>query len=188
MKLFTGLLKAGGVALLALSLLSAGCSSAAPSGGTTPASAASNANPAAPSAPGPIATGGDASAPAAVTLTVAHTGSLSNLPTYIAIERGYFTAEGLAIQLEQFRSATDEVAPLGTGQLHIGAGGVSVGLFSAIAHGIPLRIVADQAHDPPEFTGTGWVVRKDLLDNGEVKTPKDLRNRSRHVSEWRGGQ
>jgi NitT/TauT family transport system substrate-binding protein len=170
-----GVLKAGGVVMLALSLLSAGCSSAAPAGSSPSASTASSAKPAAPSPPGPTATGGEASAPAAVTLTVAHTGSLSNLPTYIALERGYFAAEGLAIQLEQFRSATDEIAPLGTGQLLVGAGGVSAGLFSAIARGIPLRIVADQAHDPPEFTGTGWIVRKDLLDSGEVKTPKDLR-------------
>ncbi|HEY7064592.1 MAG TPA: ABC transporter substrate-binding protein [Chloroflexota bacterium] len=170
-----GVLKAGGAVVLALTLLSAGCSSTAPVGSAPPAGAASSATPVAPNALRPTATSGQTNAPATVTLTVAHTGSLSNLPTYIALERGYFTAEGLAVQLEQFRSATDEVAPLGTGQLLIGAGGVSAGLFSAIARGIPLRIVADQAHDPPEFTGTGWVVRKDLLDSGEVKTPKDLR-------------
>jgi ABC-type nitrate/sulfonate/bicarbonate transport system substrate-binding protein len=152
-----------------------GCGGPATAASSPPASTPARAEPTASTAAAPTATSRDASPPAAVTLTTAHTGSLSNLPTYIALERGYFAAEGLDIQLEQFRSATDEIAPLGTGQLLVGAGGVSVGLLSAIARGIPLRIVADQAHDPPEFTGTGWLVRKDLLDSGEVKTPKDLR-------------
>jgi len=167
--------KMGGFVSLALSLLVAGCGGPAPAASSPPASTPSSAKPPASSPAAPTATSVAASPPPAVTLTTAHTGSLSNLPTYIAIERGYFTAEGLDIQLEQFRSATDEIAPLGTGQLLIGAGGVSVGLFSAIARGIPLKIVADQAHDPPEFRGTGWLVRKDLLDSGAVKTPADLR-------------
>jgi NitT/TauT family transport system substrate-binding protein len=174
-KLLATTVRRGGFLSLAVSLFVAGCGGSAPAASPPPASAPSSAQPTAPSAAAPTPTSVATSPPPAVTLSTAHTGSLSNLPTYIAIERGYFTAGGLDIQLEQFRSATDEIAPLGTGQLLIGAGGVSVGLLSAIARGIPLKIVADQAHDPPEFRGTGWLVRKDLLDSGAVKTPADLR-------------
>src|SRR5262249_13554387 len=95
--------KTGGFVSLAVSLLVAGGGGSAPAASSPPASTPSSAQPTASSAAAPTATAGAASAPAAVTLTTAHTGSLSNLPTYIALERGYFAAEGLDIQLEQFR-------------------------------------------------------------------------------------
>lgn len=177
-----------GIGMCGAMLLAACGSAAAPSAPASSAapkaSTAGSVSASAKPAPASAVASAAASRPAAsalaaasggVTIMMATTSSLSNLPAWLAVERGYFKAEGLEMQVVPFRSATDEVAPLASGQLLIGAGGVSVGLFNAIARGIPLRIVSDQAHDPPEFQGTGWLVRKDLLDSGRVKTPKDIK-------------
>jgi len=106
---------------------------------------------------------------------VAVQGSISDLPIYLAIDRGYFKAQGLNVEVQRFNTITDEVAPLATGQLMAGVGGVSSGLFNAASRGIALQIVADRSYTPPDFKGTGFAVRKDLLDSGKVKEPKDIK-------------
>jgi len=91
----------------------------------------------------------------------------------VAIERGYFAAQGVKADLQLFKTSADEIPALASGQLLVGAGGVNAGLFNAVAQGIPMVIAADQNNDPPGFKGVGWVVRQDLVD--KVKEPKDLK-------------
>ena len=43
--------------------------------------------------------------------------------------------------------------------------------------GVPLKFVADKNHTPPEYQGSGWIVRKDLLESGAIREPKDLKGR-----------
>src|ERR1700691_4339005 len=51
-----------------------------------------------------------------VALTVGATNSTSDAPIYIADKKGYFSDEGLAVTVSNFRSAADMVAPLGVGR------------------------------------------------------------------------
>jgi NitT/TauT family transport system substrate-binding protein len=67
------------------------------------------------------------------------------------------------------------VAPLGVGQLDVGGGAPSAGLYNAIARGISIKIVADRGSDPPGYGFSGLLVRKDLVTSGKYKTYADLK-------------
>ena len=117
-----------------------------------------------------------ACAPAAAqTITVGATSSTSDAPIYIADRKGYFRAEGLDVKVVNFRSAADMVAPLGAGQLEAGAGSASAGLYNAVARGIAIKIVADKASSSPGYGGTKILVRKDHVESGRYREPKDLK-------------
>src|SRR6185312_3220730 len=74
--------------------------------------------------------------------------STSDSGLLLAADHGYFTDEGLDIELVPFKSLSDMFPLLGRGQLDVGAGGVAAGLFNAAARGIQLKIVADKGHMP----------------------------------------
>ncbi|MDF2116153.1 ABC transporter substrate-binding protein [Roseiarcaceae bacterium H3SJ34-1] len=101
--------------------------------------------------------------------------AVSDAPLFIADKRGYFRDEGLAVSMTVFRSGATMVAPLGAGQLDVGAGSASAGLYNAIARGINIKIVADKASSAPGYGATKLLVRKDLIDSGRFKTIKDLK-------------
>ncbi len=159
-------------AIAALGVLLAGC------GGGTPA--ASRPAPAAP-APGasapvaPAATVG-ATAPAEMmTVKVGTTPSISNGARYIAEERGYFREEGIRIEDVHSDTSAQILPSLAAGQIEIAGGGISAALFNAIAQGIPVRLVLDQWTAYPGNGAGGLIVRKDLVDSGQVRDFPDLR-------------
>jgi NitT/TauT family transport system substrate-binding protein len=98
---------------------------------------------------------------------------------YIAIERGYFTAEGIGTEIENFRTPSETAPALATGQLDVALQGVTPTLFNMNARDTGARIVANNAYAHPsrEFNQTLLVVRKPLWDSGEVRGPGDLRGR-----------
>ena len=103
--------------------------------------------------------------------------AISNAGIYIAIERGYFKEWGIRNELIFFASAAKTLPALTAGALDVSAGAPSAGLFNAIAQGAPFRIVADKGQ---VRAGTGFnmlVVRKDLVESGQVKTVRDLKAR-----------
>jgi len=108
-------------------------------------------------------------------VTVGAASTTSDAPIYIADKKGYFRDEGIDVRVTDFRSASDMVAPLGSGQLDAGAGSASAGLYNAFARGIKIKIVADKASSPPGYGGTKVLIRKDHVDSGRYKVPKDLK-------------
>lgn len=110
-----------------------------------------------------------------VKVTVGSTGSQSDAPLDIAIEKGYFRDEGLDVVLQTFDSAANMVSLVGAGQLDIAAGNVSPGLFNAVERGIDLKIVASKSSEPKGYGYTSLLVRKPLWDSGKVRSIKDLR-------------
>lgn len=112
---------------------------------------------------------------AAQTVTVGAASTISDAPIYIAERKGFFRAEGIDVKVVNFRSASDMVAPLGTGALDAGAGSAGAALYNAVARGIRIRIVADKASSPPGYGATKILVRKDLIDSGRYREPKDLK-------------
>lgn len=120
--------------------------------------------------------GGAAAAQApTATLKVGVVASVSDAGFFVPVEQGYFTQEGLAIEFVPFRSAADMIAPLGVGQLDIGGGAVSAGLFNALARGVDLRIVADKGTIRKGQSYEALIIRKDLVDSGRFKTLADLK-------------
>jgi NitT/TauT family transport system substrate-binding protein len=121
-------------------------------------------------------------APAAATQALARVrmGVLGVLPEagiFIALEQGYYREQGIELDLTQFDSAARMVPSLGTGQLDAGDGSHSAGLFNAVARGIGIKLVADAASGPPGHPVVSLMFRRDLVEDGQVRGPGDLRGR-----------
>lgn len=102
-------------------------------------------------------------------------GSSSDSLLFIAEQKGYFKDKGLDVESVRFDSAAQMIAPLGSGQLEIGAGAPSAGFYNAVARGIDVRIVADKAKLTSGYDFAPILVRKDLVDSGKVKEIGDLK-------------
>jgi NitT/TauT family transport system substrate-binding protein len=109
------------------------------------------------------------------TLRLGVVASVSDAGFFIAAEQGYFAEQRLAIEFVPFRSAADMIAPLGVGQLEIGGGAVSAGLFNALARGVDLRIVADKGTIRAGQSYEALIIRRDLVESGRFKSLEDLR-------------
>ena len=94
--------------------------------------------------------------------------SIFNVGLYIAIDKGYFQARGITVEIEPFASGAKMVPALATGQLDVAVGTPSAGLYNAIAGGMDFKIVADKGQTRPGYNFTPLVVRKDLVDSGRV--------------------
>jgi len=152
-------------------------------GGSAPAPAASQpsaAPSAAPPATAPLPAGAASYQPAAplsppVRVRLADIQSTSDGGFYLALDKGYFAAEGLDVELIRFDTAATQVSALGTNQLEVGVGSLSAGLMNAAARGIPLKIVADRA--TLKNGALSFMVRKELVDSGQVADWSDLGGR-----------
>ena len=114
-------------------------------------------------------------AQAADKVAVGTGGSASDAPFYIAYDKGFFKDEGLDVDLIVLDSGAKVIAPLGTGELDVGSGALSVGFWNALVRGIKFRIVADRGHAQPGYLYQTVFMRKDLIDSGQFKSLKDLK-------------
>src|SRR6266849_10260644 len=114
-------------------------------------------------------------APAADKVVVGTGGSASDAPFYIAYDRGFFKDEGLDVDLIVLDSGAKVIAPLGTGELDVGSGALSVGFWNALVRGVKFRIVADRGHTETGYRYQSVFMRKDLIDSGRFKSLKDLK-------------
>jgi NitT/TauT family transport system substrate-binding protein len=113
--------------------------------------------------------------PAAVTVGI--TNAIADVGLYVADKRGYFAEEGLKVKFVSFNAAARMIAPFASGELDVGGGGISAGLFNAVARGVKIRIVADKSTSAPGLTSSSLVVRQKLVDSGAYKHPSDLKGR-----------
>jgi NitT/TauT family transport system substrate-binding protein len=102
-------------------------------------------------------------------------GSASDAPFYIAYDKGFFKDEGLDVDLIVLDSGAKVIAPLGTGELDVGSGALSVGFWNALIRGVKFRIVADRGHAEPGYLYQTVFMRKDLVDGGQFKSLADLK-------------
>ena len=116
-----------------------------------------------------------ASAADPIVVRVGLANASSDVGFFIADKKGYFKQEGLDVSFFPFDSGAKMVAPLGNGQLEVGAGSPSAGLYNAVARGIDIKIVADKGSTPPGYGYQPLLVRKDLVESGRYKTLKDLK-------------
>ncbi len=148
-------------ALFAIALVASACAAPPPAASTAPTAAASK-------------------KPEPVTLKLGQVGGVSDAAVYIAEAKGFFAEEGITLERSQFASAALMVTPLGTGEMQVGLGASSAGLFNAIGRGIGIVIVADKGQLNPGRGYEATLVRKDLA--GVIKGPKDLKGRTIAIS------
>ena len=104
-------------------------------------------------------------------------GSMSIAGVYVATEKGYFREANITTQLVPLGGMGAMLPPLTTGELDLALGGPSVGLFNAASRGINFKIVADQNSAFPGRSFFALMVRKDLIDSGQVKGFADFKGR-----------
>ena len=124
-----------------------------------------------------VVAGSPISARSAETINLAVIGSAVDTPFYIARERGFFKEQDIEVNFISFDSGAKVIAPLGTGDVDIGSGALSVAFYNAMARGVLIRIVADKGHTAPGNFYQSVFVRKDLIDSGEFKSLKDLKGK-----------
>jgi len=110
-------------------------------------------------------------------VTVAHVLTLAHAPYYIALEKGYFGAEGITVEESTVRSAQDVQSMLATGKLDVSMGAVSTAFYNAQDQGLDLRITAALGIQGEPQAYTRILVRKELWDGGAIKSGKDLKAR-----------
>jgi len=114
---------------------------------------------------------------AADKVTIGIVNAVSDGTLFIAQEKGYFKAEGIEAEFVAFDTGAKMVAPMGAGQLDVGGGAASAGLYNAVDRGIRIKIVADKATNVKGAPFQSFMVRKELVDKGEVKSLADMKGR-----------
>jgi NitT/TauT family transport system substrate-binding protein len=108
-------------------------------------------------------------------LTIGTIGASSDAPFFIADAKGYFAEQGLKVKFIRFDSAAKMIPSLGSGEVNVGSGATSAGLYNAVKRGIGIKIVADKARNAPGYGFQAILVRTDLMDSGKVKSLKDFK-------------
>jgi NitT/TauT family transport system substrate-binding protein len=98
----------------------------------------------------------------------------SDAGLYVAIDKGYFAELGLKVDLVTFTSAATMIAPLGGGQLDVGGGAVSAGLWNAELRKVGIRAVADKGSTRPGWSYFSLVAKRD----GPIQRCEDLKGKS----------
>jgi hypothetical protein len=99
----------------------------------------------------------------------------SMVAIYLAYDRGYFTDEGLDVDLQVSNDRSQDVALLATNQVQFIVSLPDPVLFNAIARGIDIRVLASATVNGPTDRPATFLVRSDLLDSGQFKCPSDAR-------------
>jgi len=117
-------------------------------------------------------------APVMTTVKVAYQPTASNGPLYIAIDEGYFSEQGINVELVKTASSTAALPLLMHEDIAVSTGPMRVGLLNAVIQGGHIRIVADKGTvTPGSCAGYGIMVRKDLVEKGVVRNVSDLKGR-----------
>jgi len=115
-----------------------------------------------------------ASTPAsAQKITIAVVPSVPGGTTYVALDKGYFRAAGLDVDIERIDSLGKAVAFLARNQVQVAQGGINAGFYNSVAQGLPVILALESGSSP---TYHQIVVRSDLKD--KIRTPADLKGRT----------
>ena len=106
----------------------------------------------------------------------------SSAVLFLGVEKGYFKEFGVDPELVYFQAAQPIAVALASGDIPVGATGLTAGLFNIVAGGVRIWIVADKGREWPNHNLTALVVRKDLYDGG-VRSMRDLKGKKIGVTQ-----
>lgn len=102
--------------------------------------------------------------------------TMTSSAMFIAKEKGYFKEQGINAILNPFRLSGAQMIPfLATGQIYVGGGTINAGMYNAIQSDIPIKLVSEKGSLHPGKGHLALIVRKDHVDSGRYKGPKDLK-------------
>jgi NitT/TauT family transport system substrate-binding protein len=106
----------------------------------------------------------------------------SSAVLFLGVEKGYFKEFGVDPELVYFQAAQPIAVALASGDIPVGATGLTAGLFNIVAGGVRIWIVADKGREWPNHNLTALVVRKDLYDGG-ARSMRDLKGKKIGVTQ-----
>ncbi|MEG0798078.1 MAG: ABC transporter substrate-binding protein [Acidaminococcaceae bacterium] len=115
-------------------------------------------------------------APATTEVSLALLRLTSSAPLFIALDKGYFAAEGLEVKPQWFDAAHPIAVATASGQVDIGATGITASLFNMAASGQKLLIVADKGREAQGYSSSALLVSSDAYASG-VTGIKDLQGK-----------
>jgi NitT/TauT family transport system substrate-binding protein len=117
-----------------------------------------------------------ASAPAQEKVKVGVLKLTASAPIFVGVEKGFFKEFGVDPELVFFQAAAPIATALATGQVDVGATGLTAALYNIVLGGEKLWIVADKGREWPGYPLTAIVVQKELYDGG-LRRVTDLRGK-----------
>ena len=100
----------------------------------------------------------------------------SSAPLFIGVDKGFFKEYGIDPELVFFQAAAPIATALATGQIDVGATGITAALYNIVLGGEQLWLVADKGREWPGYPLTGIVAQKELYDGG-LRQIADLRGK-----------
>jgi|1186.fasta_scaffold63927_2 NitT/TauT family transport system substrate-binding protein len=97
-------------------------------------------------------------------------------PVFIAYEKGYFTNEGLAVELKFFDAAQPIAVAVTSGDVDLGVTAFTGGLFNLAGKG-QMKVIAAQSREEPGYPLIAYLASNKAHDAG-LKTLADLRGKS----------
>jgi len=90
----------------------------------------------------------------------------SSAPLFIGVDKGFFKEYGIEPELVFFQAAAPIPTALATGQIEVGATGITAALYNIVLGGEQIWLVADKGREWPGYPLTGIVVQKELYEGG----------------------
>jgi len=100
----------------------------------------------------------------------------STAPIFIGIDKGFFEAEGIKIEPVWFKAAQPIAVATATGDIDMGATGLTAGLYNSIAQGMKIAIAADKGREWPGYKLTALLVNTEQWKAG-VRELNDLKGK-----------
>lgn len=99
------------------------------------------------------------------------------LPIFYAIDQGYFAKEGLNVELKLYSGSANAQLPLlARGDVDVGGVIAAPALFNQAGAGFGIQLLSALTEPRPGYLdGVNVMVRKDVWEQGLIRTPKDLR-------------
>lgn len=99
---------------------------------------------------------------------------IGGAPLFVAIEKGFFAAEGLDVRLQWFAAASPIAVAVASGDLDVGATGITGALFNSIAQGARIFLVADRGSERPGYHLNALVTSRSRYEAG-LRSIRDLK-------------
>lgn len=127
----------------------------------------------------PAATSHPTSQPAAAgtiaTIRLGYQPTVVYAPIYLGIERGYFKAAGVNVELTPIQATQDAIVQLGAANFEVAVAGGNAGVFNALQRGLKFRIVAPvHSEKPPVATPLVISAKR----TNEIKSITDLKGKT----------
>lgn len=106
----------------------------------------------------------------------------SSAVLFLGAEKGYFKQFGVEPEFVFFEAAQPIAVAIASGDLEVGATGLTAGLYNIVAGGVQIWIVADKGREWPDHNLTALLVRKDLWESG-ARTLRDLKGKKIGVTQ-----